>query len=249
VAQIEFVADVVGFMDWMRAPYQRRLAAYSLVAGFLCLATYAQPADAQKDNFDLRGVAVNVHRTPVQSWPGYGIYLNDGLVVTAAHVAGHGFFTRPKVFVDGRELPTSVVKEGSYPDMDLTILRIDGDVPPELAGRKTVLCDWAPHPDERVVVATPEALTRSIIISPEILPPDMRAKYFSSIKDVYTTGNSGSGVFDADRSCLLGIMSAKIERNIGQVIDGQRTTKTIGIAKYFVPSNVIREFISSVSKG
>jgi hypothetical protein len=30
------------------------------------------------------------------------------------------------------------------------------------------------------------------------------------ISDVATTGNSGSGVFDAGQKCLLGIMSRKI---------------------------------------
>jgi hypothetical protein len=30
------------------------------------------------------------------------------------------------------------------------------------------------------------------------------------IKDVATTGNSGSGVFDLGQKCLLGIMSRKI---------------------------------------
>ena len=41
--------------------------------------------------------AVNIHRTPVQPWTGNGIYLWNGLFVTAAHVVGAGWMTRPKV--------------------------------------------------------------------------------------------------------------------------------------------------------
>jgi hypothetical protein len=51
------------------------------------------------------------------------------------------------------------------------------------------------------------------------------------IADVASTGNSGSGVFDQTRKCLLGIMSRKF------VSDGR------DIAKYFVPANEIREFL------
>lgn len=201
------------------------------------------------DTADPQAVAVNIHRTPVQSWPGYGIYLSDGLVVTAAHVAGHGLFTHPKVVFRGQELPTTVIKEGSFPDNDLTILKIDDPVPPELASQHTILCTTTPHPGELVVVATPEALTKSAIITPQMLPPDMREKYAASIKDVYTTGNSGSGVFDAGTRCLLGIMSSKIEQNLRLIVNGEHVTRTIGLAKHFVPSSDIQGFLSAIPKG
>ena len=63
---------------------------------------------------------------------------------------------------------------------------------------------------------------------------------------VATTGNSGCGVFDANRNCLLGIMSRKIT-----------VTPTGGgapkdVAKYFVPAPAIRGFTSEsilVEKG
>jgi hypothetical protein len=60
-------------------------------------------------------------------------------------------------------------------------------------------------------------------------------KFSSLIGDVATTGNSGSGVFDPNRKCLLGIMSRKF------------TSHTAGrdkdVAKYFVPAAVIRDFM------
>ena len=58
------------------------------------------------------------------------------------------------------------------------------------------------------------------------------------IKDVATTGNSGSGVFDAGGKCLLGIMSRKILIRPNGA-DGE----TRDIAKYFVPAATIAAFI------
>ena len=43
---------------------------------------------AQSTDADLKAFAVHVNRTPRQSWPGYGIYLGNGLILTASHVPG-----------------------------------------------------------------------------------------------------------------------------------------------------------------
>ena len=198
--------------------------------------------------FDARSVAVHIQRTPPQSWPGYGIYLGDGLVITAAHVAGHAAVTHPSVVLAGRSLPTETVKEGSYSDNDLTVLRVIPPVPPELADRHTTVCNEAFRPGEAVVVATPEEATRSIVISPEALPPQYRTRYASSIRDVYTTGNSGSGVFDEFDNCLLGIMSSKIEEQQQGTVDGVPATRTVGLAKHFVPASDIRAFLADVPR-
>ena len=199
--------------------------------------------------FDPQSVAVNVRRTPVQTWPGYGIYLYDGLVITAAHVSGQGIFTRPKVVFEGQELTTTVLKAGSFPDNDLAVLKLDDPVPPKLAAQHTTVCEFAPHPGEPVLVSTPEAVTHSEIVKPQVLPPDMREKYAASIKDVYTTGNSGSGVFDAAQRCLLGIMSSKIEESLKLIVNGEHVVRKIGLAKHFVPSKDIQEFLGSLPKG
>src|SRR5262249_37697262 len=60
------------------------------------------------------------------------------------------------------------------------------------------------------------------------------------ISDVATTGNSGSGVFDAGQKCLLGIMSRKIFVRPGS---GDKESEQKDIAKYFVPASTIRAFI------
>lgn len=213
----------------------------------LGLAASPPASAAEADGPDPHAVAVNIERTPPQPWPGYGIYLGNGLVITAAHVPGPAVQTQPKVVYDGQRLATLALKEGSYPDMDLTVLKIAGPVPPGLADRHTEICADPPRPDEAVVVSTPEKVTTSAVVRPEAIPPDMRDRFAgSSIKDVYSTGNSGSGVFDADRHCLLGIMSSKLETHVRLIVNGEHVVRTIGIAKHFVPAGDIRAFLAGV---
>ena len=57
--------------------------------------------------------------------------------------------------------------------------------------------------------------SRSHIASPSMLNFIIRNKFATLISDVATTGNSGSGVFDPNHKCLLGIMSRKFTREEG----------------------------------
>src|ERR1700740_3168343 len=110
---------------------------------------------SRAENFDdsLLAYAVNVHRTPMQTWgPGYGIYLGKGLFITAAHVVGRAWMTRPKVAIAGQEYPTNVVKEGSFEGTDLTLLSIEESLLPlRLRLRRNSLCKEPPWPGEQVV--------------------------------------------------------------------------------------------------
>ena len=178
----------------------------------------------------------------MQTWPGYGIYLGKGLFITAAHVVGRAWMTRPKVVIAGQEYPTSVVKEGSLESTDLTLLSIDENLlPMRLRLRRNTLCKEPPFPGEQVVTVVPEGVVRSHIVAPERLPPNVR-RYSTVIADVARTGNSGSGVFDAQHRCLLGIMSRKLTQSRIQRDTGK--TETIDIAKYFVPASEIAAFLS-----
>ena len=188
--------------------------------------------------------AVNIHQTPMQSWgPGYGIYLGKGLFITAAHVAGHTWWTRPKVAINGKEFPTTVVKEGSLAGTDLTLLSVDEDLlPVPLRLRRTPLCEGSPVPGTAVVTVVPEGTARSHIIDPKLIPYDAR-RFNTAIADVAKTGNSGSGVFDVERKCLMGIMSRKISQTITLSRGPGPRKQTRDIAKYFVSSTEIRDFI------
>jgi hypothetical protein len=198
-----------------------------------------EPCFAEIPDDALLVYAVNIHRTPVQPWPGNGIYLWNGLFVTAAHVVGAGWITHPKVVIDGQEYPTLIVKEGSFEQTDLTLLSVDEKLLPfRLRLRRNPLCRENSWPGEGVITVVPGQTARSRILDPKSLPSDVR-KFSTVIRDVAQTGNSGSGVFDGIKRCLLGIMSRKISQS--RMINGRK--QVIDVAKYFVPASTLAEFI------
>jgi hypothetical protein len=198
-------------------------------------------AHAQPTDDSLRIYAVNIIQDPPQSWTGYGIYLGRGLVITAAHVVGSAALTNPSVRIAGIDLPAKAIKEGSLERVDLTLLSIDEQkLPIYLQMRRMPLCEKPPWAGEPVIVAVPEGTARSRIMSPQWLPSDVRTKFPTVISDVATTGNSGSGVFDAGAKCLLGIMSRKI---FVRPASAGKESEQKDIAKYFVPTSTIRAFI------
>jgi hypothetical protein len=215
-----------------------------LVVGLLAslIGLYCGAAFAADTDDSLLVYAVNIHQTPMQTWgPGYGIYLGKGLFITAAHVAGHTWLTRPKVSIGGQEFPTIVVKAGNFETVDLTLLAVDESrLPLRLSLRRNPLCEEPPWPSERVITVVPEGTARSQILSPKFLPISAR-RFDTVIRDVAQTGNSGSGVFDANKKCLLGIMSRKISQPMIRRETGK--TELVDIAKYFVPASVIAAFI------
>jgi S1-C subfamily serine protease len=198
---------------------------------------------AQSDHPDLTALAVHINRTPRQSWPGYGVYLGNGLILTAAHVAGDFAQTKPHVVIAGQDLPAELVKEGKLESVDLTLLSIDKTkLPVSLQMRRTPLCEHPPFAGERVTVAIPERTAPSHILPRQAIPADLRGRFDTAIADVATTGNSGSGVFDAGDLCLLGIMSRKISI-VQQPLKIGAPARTTDIAKYFVPAAQIKAFI------
>jgi hypothetical protein len=218
-----------------------------LAIGFVIAGASAELASAQAlpDDADLISFAVHINRTPPQSRPGYGVYLGNGFVLTAAHVPGHfwQFCTKPHVLFAGQDLPAALVKEGSIEDVDLTLLSIDSTkLPVSLQTRRMPLCATPPIAGETVVVATPEGTARSHVLPQVMVPPDFRGRFDTLIGDVATTGNSGSGVFDAEKQCLLGIISRKISV-IPPGTPAGAPARTVDIAKYFVPASDIKAFI------
>lgn len=190
--------------------------------------------------------AVNIDRAQKQPWPGYGIYLGDGLVITAAHVAGGASWGDPSVHIAGQVLKAKFVKVGNFETVDLTVLRIDTtSLPPSLGLRRMPLCAAPPTPGQPVVTVTPQAVATSRIFPPQLLPPDTR-RFDTAIADVATTGNSGSGVFDPARLCLMGIMSRKIQTVFTSNIGPKPTRTVTDLAKYFVPATQIRDFVKGL---
>ena len=142
--------------------------------------------------------------------PGRGVYLGRAWSSPPPTSSARPL-TPTNVRIAGMDLPAHAIREGNFERVDLTLLSIDEQkLPIYLQMRRMPLCEKPPWPGEPVIVAIPEGTARSQVMSPQLLPFNMRRKFSTVISDVATTGNSGSGVFDAGNKCLLGIMSRKI---------------------------------------
>src|SRR5262249_1502381 len=98
-----------------------------------------------------------------------------------------------------------------------------------LHGRRMPLCQGQPPAGAPVIIAALRGITRTSIAPPTVIAPEYRTKYSTLISDGSTDGKSGSGVFDAEGKCLLGILSQKFTNDIDHK----------GIASYFVPASTI----------
>ena len=220
---------------YFAAPFCLSLIAAALLAG---------PVHSEDADDALRPYAIHIDRTEGEPLNGYGVYLGNGIAITAAHVVGGGDATKPQIKIAGERLPTKVVKDGHFNDVDLTVLSIDTrQLPESLASRHMRLCENPHGTGEPVIVATPDGVARSYIMSPSLLPSDLPAKFRTVISYVAETGNSGAGVFDANEKCLLGIISRKISVIQIKQMNGQVVREPVDIAKYFVPASEIAKFM------
>ena len=212
--------------------------------GLIAAALLAGPVHSEDADDALRPYAIHIDRTAGEPLNGYGVYLGNGIAITAAHVVGGGDATKPQIKIAGERLPTKVVKDGHFNDVDLTVLSIDTrQLPESLASRHMRLCENPHGTGEPVVVATPDGVARSYIMSPSLLPSDVPSKFRTVISYVAETGNSGAGVFDANEKCLLGIISRKISGIQIRQVNGQEIRELVDIAKYYVPASEIAKFI------
>jgi hypothetical protein len=221
--------------------------AVPLCFGLIAAIALTGPGLAQDAAESLGLYAAQIFRPPRPAWTGYGVYLGNGYVITAAHVAGLSLWGEVQVEIGHKNLAATILKRGQFHAVDLTLLSVDEQgLPVSLRLRRMTVCNISRWPDEEVVVATPERIARSHVISPFMLPPGLPANYQTAISDAATTGNSGSGVFDAHIKCLLGIISGVIRgQDWTRQEDGHRVAETRDLAKYFVPSSTIAAFISS----
>jgi S1-C subfamily serine protease len=170
-----------------------------------------------------------------------GIYIGKGLILTASHVVGQALLNRPKVIVAGQDLSARVIKQDTFERSDLALLAIDEErLPTSVRLRRISLCEVSPWPGEDVITVIPKETVRSHVLSPQRLPNEVK-RFNTIIGDPARTGNSGSGVFDANKKCLLGIISRKITQSRTSIATGSK--QTYDIAKYFVPASVITQFL------
>jgi len=214
--------------------------------GFVIVAAarICAPVQAETADDSLRIYAVNIVKTPPfkKQFTGYGIYLGQSIVVTAAHVVGHWpFFTHPRVLIAGQDLPAKLIKLGSFEQVDLALLSVEeARLPVSLRLRRNPLCKADPKVGTEVIDVTPEKTVRSRIISPLLIAPQLRGRFDTLID---TEQSSGSGLFDAERKCLVGIMSAKVQKYNYQKANGRIVARAVGFAGYFVPASKIVDFV------
>jgi hypothetical protein len=167
---------------------------------------------------------------------GPGIYLNSGLVITAAHLVPVN--ANMGVRIAHADLPAKVLKHGSLEGVDASLLSFDEEkLPASIKLPSIQLCEAPPWPNDPVIVLDSERITRSHIVSPQLLPYTSRVKYPTLIGDVTA---SGSGVLNPNRKCLLEITSQKF------TVHTTRGDKDI--AAYFVPAAAIRDFMAAELK-
>ena len=219
-----------------------------LLSLFVTASVVIGPARAQQPAPDdhLRVYAVNVvKKAPFEKqFTGYGIYLGKGMVITAAHVVGNWpALTHPRVLVAGLDLPATVVKQGSLEETDLALLSVDEtQLPVSLRLRRNPLCAAQPLFGARAIVVYPEKSVETHTVSPLFIAPKFRAKFGSLIAEPQ---GSGTGVFDAERRCLLGIISRKIPKYTYRRQNGRLSTSDAGWAGYYVPASAIAVFLAA----
>jgi hypothetical protein len=222
----------------------RQTACFALATVIACLLPKSAPAQSTDD--DLRIYAVNVLKTPPfeKQITGYGIYLGQGIVITAAHVVGHWpMFTHPRVLIAGQDLPAKVIKNGSFEATDLALLSVEETaLPMSLRLRRNPLCNGSPTVGSEVINVIPEETTRARVISPLSIPVQLR-KRFDTLID--SEKSSGSGLFDAEHKCHLGIMSGKVQKYHRQFENVRIRGYMDGYAGYFVSAAKIAKFIPS----
>jgi hypothetical protein len=201
-------------------------------------------AYAQTPDDSLKIYAVNVVKTPPfrKQFTGDAIYLGNGLVITAAHVIGHWpFFTRPRVLIADQDLPSKILKEGSFEETDLVLLSIDDALlPMRLRLRRNPLCKRPPEIGATVLDVATTGTDRVQIISPLTITPELRRRHDSLIS---SPKGSGSGLFDDDHKCLVGIVSGEVPKYKYVTMNGRVIPTANGLAGFFVSAAKIADFI------
>ena len=211
-----------------RSPSRTAFVRLILASTILAL-VHAMSAQAQSTDDSLQLYAARVGDA-------YGLYLANGLVITASHKLARG--DRPMVGIGGRDFLGKVIKTGSNEDVDLALVIIETQqLPLSVRMRRIEFCE-NPVIGEPVVVVFPEGNRRSTIVSPSVLPAELRAKFSTLIQGDGNLIDSGSGVFRVGKKCLLGMVSRSLQGSSANESD-----HVLRVVKYFVPAATISAFI------
>lgn len=220
-----------------------RRSIFGVAAAMAISAVHSASAQSPEDALKTYYAVKIVKTTPFQKpFTGYGIYLGNGAILTAAHIIGPwGFLKDPHVLIADQSLPAQIVKEGSVDKIDLMLLSVDEKkLPIAFRLRRNPICKQLPRAGEDVIVVNPAQLEHSRILPAASIHPDYQAKYGTLISEPH---GSGSGVFETRRKCLMGIVTRAIEKFAPRDMGGETSLEPDGVAGYFVPASDISDFL------
>lgn len=176
------------------------------------LALAAMPALAEPSDAPLAGaLGVQIEKPAgdnVHFSQGSGVYLGNGLVLTAAHVvAVNPKLASASVIMDGWKTDAKLVATGQS-GLDLALLRVD---PAELSRQRREMrpldiCAADTAPNQPVVVAAQGSVSLSQTVGMPITSPALKGDWKDILATGYSHGASGGGLFDAAKGCLAGII-------------------------------------------
>ena len=182
----------------------RKLA---IIAALVAAPALAEPQDAAM----VGALGVQIEKPAgdhVHFSQGSGVYLGNGLVLTAAHV----------VKVDPANPISSVIMDGWKTDaklvaigqgvVDLALLKIEpGELSHQRHDMKPLdICTLGTAPNQPVVVAALGSISLSKTVGAPIRSATLNGDWSDILATGYGHGASGGGLFDAAKGCLAGII-------------------------------------------
>jgi len=170
---------------------------------------------------------------------GSGVFLGDGLVLTAAHVVKVDPGNRKvTVLLDGRRRDGTLVPDAQMEKADLALIKLPSE---ELGDKRraqapVAVCTGNPGPSQPVVVASMGTVSNAATISTPITSDLQTGSWTNLLSTGYHHGNSGGGVFDPRQGCLWGIIN--LELSGPSKTDGRFLDLTA-----FVPASKIAPFL------
>ena len=215
----------------------------SRLVGILLVAVVPASAQAASvdDNFKFYAATISQSLLFRSSYRGEGVYLGQGKVLTAAHVIHSTIFGPIGVSLAGQTVSATPLRNGAAQHIDLALLSIDEmTLPDSVRLRRNALCRAEPKAGMDAVIVSSGESVSSHVISPAAIGAELRAQYQTLIA---MPGRSGSGLYDPAHKCLLGIMSAKMEKYTASLNNSPRRIAD-GYAGFFVPVSAITSFLT-----
>jgi hypothetical protein len=193
--------------------FAARLAGLSLL--FCC--TIAAADDTPASGLTAIAVGVQVEKPAgdgVHYSQGSGVFLGNGMVLTAAHVVTiYPGKLAVTVLIDGVRVDGKLVFEESAGGHDLALIQLPQDQLGEARRHqpKLAVCPANPTPNQPVEVAEQGHVSRSATVNTAISSAaKMTDGWTNLLSTGYHHGSSGGGVFDIGHGCLWGIITLEM---------------------------------------